>query len=129
MKQTLFHLSPRADIKVLEPSMPAEDILDGKLVWADDQKLPRSSACVCFTTNPEKSLRFNPIIQGFIYTPISKPHSVRQIYKEIGQITEWVDFCESQEVRVYEPVEVMCVGEFEMMPTEDGLRPKIERWK
>lgn len=121
----IYHISPSGDLNILLPSTPAEEIRNGKIIWEMDELLSEESKAVCFGTNIEKILAHNPIIKGYLYRP-KKIEGLRKFYAEAAEAEEWLDSAIVGEVRAYHPVEVEKVGEFEMIPTKDGLRPQIK---
>lgn len=126
----IYHLSASEDLNILVPSMPAEEIKDGKIVWEMDERFPDESKAACFGINVEKILEHNPIKKGFIYAPKSKDtKGFRRFYAEAIETEEWLDSVVVGEVRAYKPVEVIKVGEFEMIATKQGLKPKLKWYK
>ena len=121
----VYHLSVHNNISILNPSIPAEEIVDGKIVWDDDLDFSKNSEAVCFGNDISKNLEHNPIKKGYIYAPKSTK-GFRRFYAEAAQADEWLDSAIVGEVRSSKSVEVEKVGEFEMMPTKEGLKPEIK---
>lgn len=126
----IYHLSPCSGLKKLRPSMPAEDIIAGQLVWAMDTQLPASAACVCCGTDPAAILDHNPMLRGYIYEPLTS-ETPRIFFAEAARLpmSDWLDSVVSGEVRFYRPVRCRCVGTFTLVVTPIGLRPKIVFFK
>ncbi len=122
----VFHLTPTEGLEVLRPSQPAEDIIDGCLVWQDDAPGPLRP-CVCFGESPEKILWGNPCIKGVIYmiAPDEDVTDARNFGEEARTLDEFLDSVRIGEVRFYRPVRVVEVGTFEMVPTREGLKSRI----
>lgn len=121
----IYHRSIEENLNTLIPSIPAEEIKNGKLIWQIDESLSEESKTVCFAADIEKNFEFNPMIKGFIYKP-KNTEGFRKFYAEAAELDEWLDSFIVGEVRAYHPVEVEKVGEFKMIPTDKGLRPKIK---
>ncbi len=117
----MYHLSQSKGLKILFPSKPSEERVGNEIKWDENYK-----PCVCFGLNsPEEILKDVPMLKGYIYTHIEKIQ-YREFYKE-SRTTTLSQY--SKEIRVYSPVKVKCIGEFEMLLTESGLRPKIKYYK
>jgi hypothetical protein len=128
--QELYHTSPQKGLSLLTPSMPAEDIINGRLVGKTmaDPKLPKSSKSVSFAANLQRNLHYNPIHKGYIYEPVTNeiPRAIWQESPISPSDANWADFRETQEYRFYKPVPVKIVGEFEMEPTPHGQEAVIK---
>ena len=122
----MFHLSPTEGLMIMEPNQPAEDIIEGRLVWQDDSPEPLRP-CVCFGSSPEDILWGNPCIRGAIYAiaPDEDTADARAFGEEARSLDEFLDSVRVGEVRFYRPVRVVQVGSFKMVPTPDGLKPRI----
>lgn len=125
----MFHLSPTEGLTVLKPTRPAEDIIDGHLVWQDDAP-ELFQPCVCFGHSPEDILWGNPCIRGAIYTidPNEDITDARAFGEEAKSLDEFLDSVRIKEVRFYRPVKVVQIGRFEMIPTRAGLKSNIFLW-
>ena len=130
MNPKLYHLSPKKNLTILDPELPAEDVINCRLMWADNG-LPSTSKCVCFAEDLDQNFHCNPIIKGYIYEPKTEEIS-RSIFTEIPEDPsekDWCDFSLTKEHRYYKPVPVKMVGEFELKPTPQGLRPHVKWYK
>jgi len=119
----LYHVSPVSNLEVLEPSMPAEDIINGEVVWdiryagfvSGKIGLPESSKCVCFAADLEATLAINALHNTRYYIYVPETNEVpRAIWKEVKEELKdvlTVDFVSVKEYRFYEPVKVKLVGE------------------
>lgn len=127
----LYHLSPYKNLKRLKPSVPAEDIINCRLVpkiGDADQSLPDTSKCVCFAENLDNNFHCNPIIKGYIYEPVTneKPRPIHKESNPNPMSEDWCSFSLTKEHRFYKPVPVKMVGEFELKPTPHGLEPEVK---
>lgn len=119
----LYHVSPISNLKVLTPSMPKEDIINGEVVW--DRRyagfvsgkigLPESSKCVCFAANLRATLAINALhdVQCYIYVPETNevPRAIWEEVKEEFKDILTIDLISVKEYRFYKPVPVKLVGE------------------
>ena len=106
----LYHISPQPGIKRLYPHPPAEDVVNGELVWQDEADL---TPCVCFARNLEQNLHCNPVAAGFVYTPVAAI-DVREFWNEIPA-GDFLDSTLTKEVRSYVPVDVVCIGKIKRL--------------
>jgi len=122
----LYHVSPTPDLKILMPSMPAEDIINGEVIWdvryagfvSGKIGLPESSKCVCFAAKLKANLGINPPQDGYGYIYIPETNEVpRAIWKEVKEKFKdvlTVDLVSVKEYRFYKPVPIRLVGDVQI---------------
>ena len=119
----MLHLSKRNDLKILIPSHPAEDIIDGEIIWDVEEK-ELFKKCVCFGLADVKDILIDiPLSFGYIYESSEPITEYREFYKEAEGKQELSQH--SKEIRVYRDVPVKKIGEFKTI-YNNGLDYRIK---
>ena len=122
----MIHLSKRNNLQTLIPSHPAEDIINGVIIWDEEAKglFPK---CVCFGLADVKGILIDiPLSFGYIYEPCEPIIKYREFYKEAKGKQELSQH--SKEIRIYNKVPVKKIGEFRTL-YNNGIDYEIKYYK